>query len=330
MIRVTAAIALIAIALIGCDPRPVEIDGHPAEVRIGYFPNLTHAQAVLGVESGDFAAAVGPSKLTARTFNAGPDLISELLAHHLDIGYVGPGPATNAFARSRGRGIRIIAGSADDGVGIVARAGSGIRTFADLKGRLIATPQSGNTQDIAARHFLMSVLGQTDTSNVKPIANADQPSMMAAGKIDAAWSPEPWGSILMKKTGATLVTQEKDLWPGKAFTLTVVVTTPEFLQRHPEIVARVLAVHRQWTQRLAADPQKYAGRLDAALAKLNGKPLPAGVTADALTRIRFSDSLVPGTLEANAKWAYELGFSREEPVLAGFVDESILDRRNDQ
>jgi NitT/TauT family transport system substrate-binding protein len=313
----------------GCKPADLP-GGQPAEVRIGYFPNVTHAQAVLGVSSGDFAAAVAPSKLVARTFNAGPDLIGELLAHHLDAGYVGPGPAINAFARSRGRGIRIIAGSADDGVLIVARPGSGIRTFEDLKGRLVATPQSGNTQDIAARHFVMSLLHQTDTSNIKPIANADQAGMMASGKIDAAWVPEPWGSILVKRAGATVVAQEKDLWPEKRFTLTVLVTTPEFLSEHPDTVAKLLAAHQVWTNRLAANPQKYAAQLDAALAKLNGRALPAGVTDDALTRLKFSDDVSPGTLEANARWAYELGFAREEPVLDGLVDETILGKLKSQ
>src|SRR5258706_5122464 len=120
-----------------------------AQVRIGYFANLSHAQAVLGVSSGEFAGALAPAKLTTKVFNAGPTLIEALFAGEIDIGYVGPGPALAAHTRSKGDGIRVIAGTAANGVGIVARAGSGIEKVADLKGKRVGTPQHGNTQDIA-------------------------------------------------------------------------------------------------------------------------------------------------------------------------------------
>jgi NitT/TauT family transport system substrate-binding protein len=178
------------------------------QVRIGYFANLTHAQAVLGVASKDFDNAVAPTKVKTKVFNAGPSLIEALFAGEIDVGYVGPGPALNAFAKSRGQGIRVIAGAAANGVVIVARKDAGINSLADLRGKRVATPQLGNTQDIAAKYYLSHELGQKDLNNVLPVPNAEQAAMMAGGQIDAAWAPEPWGSFLVAQTGAKVVAQE--------------------------------------------------------------------------------------------------------------------------
>src|SRR5437867_1988862 len=189
----------------------------PAEVRLGYFGNVTHAQAVLGAASGDFAVAVAPAKFSTRVFNAGPSLIEALLTNNIDIGYVGPGPALNAHEKSHGQGIRVIAGAAANGVLIVARKEANISSLSDLAGKKIATPQQGNTQDIAARHYLVAELKQKETLNVVPIANAEQAGLMQRGEIDAAWAPEPWGSRLIAEAGAKKIAEEKDLWPRKRF-----------------------------------------------------------------------------------------------------------------
>ena len=295
-----------------------------AEVRIGFFPNLTHGQAVMGISSGDFARAIAPAKLTVRPFNAGPALNEALLNGQLDIGYVGPGPATTAFAISHGEGVRVIAGSAANGVVIVARPGSGINTLADLAGKHLATPQRANTQDIAARHYLTTTLHETDLSTVLPISNADQAGEMARGHIDAAWDPEPWGSLLASTAGATVVGQEKDLWPNHEFSLTVVVTTPGFLSAHPDVVEEVLRVHHAWTLKLAANPAQYAGAMDDALGGFTGKRLPAGVTASAISRVKYTEEALPDTLQSYAQWAFDLGFTKQPPHLDGLLDLTIL------
>ncbi len=310
---------ILSSALVGCNRGSAAPVGPVAEVRIGFFPNVTHAQAVLGLASGDFARAFAPAKVTGRPFNAGPGLIEALNNHQIDVGYVGPGPVITAYAKSHGEGIRVIDGSAADGVVVVARAGSGIRVMGDLKGRKVATPQYGNTQDIAARHYLTATLGQANTDDVLATPNADQAAAMTHGDIDAAWVPEPWGAVLMNRAGATLVGQEKDLWPGHTFSLTVVVTTPEFLAAHGDVIRKLLAVHRDWTAKLAADSGKYAGPLDDALAGFTGKRLPAGVTADALTRVKFTEDPSPATFAADAQWAYDLGFAKDPIDVAGLI-----------
>lgn len=314
---------LVGLAGIGCDSRQSGT-GVLEEIRLGYFPNLTHAQAVLGVASGDFAQAVAPVKFTTKVFNAGPSLIEALLVHEIDIGYVGPGPALTAFDKSQGEGIRIIAGAAANGVVIIARKGAGISQLSDLKGKRLATPQIGNTQDISARHYLRSVLGEQNLQHVLPIPNAEQAAMMQRGEIDAAWSPEPWGARLMAEADGVLVGQEKDLWPDQRFTLAVVVTTPEFLVRHPDVVRKILGVHRNWTDRLSKNSQKYLPQLEQALLELSGRKLPAGVLADAIGRIVYTDEPMEQTLRSFAQWSYELEFFRQPLNLENLVDVSIL------
>jgi NitT/TauT family transport system substrate-binding protein len=290
-----------------------------AEVRLGFFPNVTHAQAILGVSSGDFAAAVAPARFTPQPFNAGPGLIDALNAHQIDVGYVGPGPVINAFAQSHGQGIRVISGSAANGVLIVAAKGSGITRLSDLKGKKIATPQKRNTQDIAARHYVTAVLGQSDSENVLPIENAEQLTLMQQGKVDAAWVPEPWGSVLIANAGATLVAEEKDLWPSKQFDLTVMVTTPEFLAAHPDTIQQLLKVHRDWTNRLTNDPAGCVPKLEAGLASFTAKPLPEGVVASSLTHVKFTTDVSQATFDTNAQWAFDLGFTRSKTDLTGLI-----------
>jgi len=322
---VVAAAACLSLlfAAISCD-RQHASQTQVTEVRLGYFANLTHAQAVLGVSSGEFAKAIEPATLTTQVFNAGPSLIEALLAGQIDIGYVGPGPALNAQERTHGQGIRVIAGAAANGVLIVASDASGIRTMQDLAGKRLATPQQGNTQDIAARHFAQSVLKQPDASNVIPIANAEQVGMMTRNQIDAAWAPEPWGSLLIAQAGAHVVGEEKDLWPDKEFTLTVVVTTPESSLAHPDVVEKILRVHRSWTQRLQQDPKACEAELGDALFALTSKRLPPGILPSALARVKFTDEPLKQTFSTLGEWSYQLGFERQPPDLSGFFDTGIL------
>jgi NitT/TauT family transport system substrate-binding protein len=296
----------------------------PAPVRIGYFANVTHAQAVLGVSSGDFQSAVAPAPLQTKVFNAGPDLIQALNAGAIDIGYVGPGPVLSTWASSHGQSVRVIAGAAANGVVIVARKDSGIKTLADLKGKTIATPQYGNTQDISARHYVTAVLGQPDAENVKGVPNSQQLGMMERGRIDASWVPEPWSSILINQVGAILIGEEKDLWPDHRFALTVVVTSPQFLAEHPDIVEKILSVHHQWTLRLTKSPQSYQQQLNLALRALTGKKLPTEVIEGALQRTEFTDDALQSTFAAMEQWQYGLKFTQHKPALTGLFETGII------
>jgi NitT/TauT family transport system substrate-binding protein len=320
--RFTAIAAFFAL-LAACDKpaAPTATTTAPpplAELRLGYFANVTHAQAVLGVAFGDFQNALGDTKLEPKVFNAGPELIDSLKAGAIDIAYVGPGPVITAQANSNGQALRVISGSAANGVAIVARQGSGITTIKDLAGKKIATPQHGNTQDVSCRHYLTAVLGQTDTSNVMPMPNLQQVSSMALNNIDAAWAPEPWASRLIAEDHATLIAEEKDLWPNHQFALTVVVVNPDFLRNHKDIVDKILAVHHQWTLKLNADPASCKTQLHDALLALTHADLKDDVLVPALKRTLFTEDRMDDTFTTMAQWAADLKIIKSVP------DQSVL------
>jgi NitT/TauT family transport system substrate-binding protein len=206
----------------------------------------------------------------------------------------------------------------------VARPGAGIEKMADLKDKRIATPQLGNTQDISARHYLIKVLGQANADNVVPIANAEQVSMMARGQIDAAWAVEPWGARLVADAGGKIVGEEKDLWPEKMFTLTLVVVSPEFLEKHADVVEKVLGVHVAWTEKLASKPSEQVPALTAAMEKLTGKKMSEDIIGAAISRVKFTDEPLAPSIETFAKWANELGLSKSVPDVSTLVDGRLL------
>jgi NitT/TauT family transport system substrate-binding protein len=190
-------------------------------VKMGYFANLTHAQALIGVSRGDFEKALGGAALQTRVFNAGPSVVEAFLAKELDCSFIGPAPAINGYAKSKGAAFNVVCGSAANGVLVVARKGSGIRTMADLVGKKIATPQFGNTQDVSARVYVTEVLKtaigeKPGQCRIMPIANAEQLEALRRGDIDASWVPEPWGARMIKQEGAEVIAVESDFWPQKA------------------------------------------------------------------------------------------------------------------
>jgi NitT/TauT family transport system substrate-binding protein len=185
-------------------------EGRP--LRLGYFPNVTHAQALVGVADGTFARALG-GKLETRTFNAGPAAMEALLAGDLDASYVGPGPAVIAYLRSKGEGLRVVAGAVSGGAVLVVRDARGP---ADLAGKRVASPQLGNTQDVALRTWLRANGLGTDGGprgvEVTPLANTEIRSMFERGELAGAWVPEPWGARLVHDAGGRILVDERSLW----------------------------------------------------------------------------------------------------------------------
>lgn len=319
------------VGIVGCkkdETTPGPSAAPPKEVRLGYFANFTHAQAVLGVHTGEFEKAVAPAKFSTKVFNAGPSLIEALFAGEIDIGYIGPGPALNGYAKSKGQKVRVVAGAAANGVLLVARPDSGITKLTDLTGKTLLTPQFGNTQDIAAKHYLKEALPASDFTKVKvnPVPNAEHASLMLRKEADAAWVPEPWGSLLVQQAKATVVAEERTLWPEGSFATTVVITTPEFMQKHADVLEKVLGVHAGWTAKLKADPQAVLPTLEDGLFKLTNKKMPPGVLASAVKTTQFTDDPQAHTFAKFAKWAYELDFAKEQTDPSGLIDTAILTR----
>jgi sulfonate transport system substrate-binding protein len=297
--------------------------GSPVTLRLGYFPNLTHAPALIGVEKGFFEERLGSAvTLRAQTFNAGPDVVTAIFSGSLDIAYIGPNPAINAWAKSKGAAIRVIAGSTSGGAALVTKPS--ITTPAQLKGKTIASPQLGNTQDVALRSWLKSQ-GYATTEEgggdvkVKPQPNAQTIDTFKAGQIDGAWVPEPFASRLVVESGARVLVNEASLWPGGKFVTTHVIVRTVFLKAHPDLVENFLRGHVEAVEYANANPGDAQSVVNAALEKLTGKPLKPDTITAAWKNLTFTVDPVATSLRSSAKHAEEIGLL--DPVdLDGIYD----------
>ena len=294
------------------------------KVRLGYFPNLTHAPALIGVSSGDFQKELGASVgLTPIAFNAGPEAMEALLANAIDISYVGPGPAINTYLKSHGKALRVIGGACAGGAALVAGKNSNIHSVRDLDGKRVAVPQLGGTQDISLRYFLSQQGLQTrdkgGSVEVLPIKSPDTLALMKRGEIDAAWMPEPWVTRLIHESDATLVIDERDLWPSHEFPTTVIVARTEFLKAHPDQVAAILRAHSEAVKFLNGDAQTAQAVVNAELKKLSGKPLKDADLKEAWNRVQFVTAPDPAGMEAFANMAVKTGYLPEGSSVNGLI-----------
>jgi NitT/TauT family transport system substrate-binding protein len=301
------------LASFGCGDAPVG----PAVVRLGYFANVTHAPAIVGLEQGFFAEALGAQvKLEPRSFNAGPEAVEALFSEALDLTYIGPNPAINAFAQSDGEAIRIVAGATSGGAALVVQPG--IAQPADLRGKKLATPQLGNTQDVALRAWLAeqglsaNLEGGGDVS-VMPQANAQALETFRAGEIQGAWVPEPWATRLVLEGGGQVLVDERSLWPDGRFVTTHVIVRTKFLEQHPELVAAVLRAHVRAVDFANAEPAQAREIVNAGIAKITGKALPAAVIEGAWGKLAFTVDPIAASLRKSAEDAAAVGLL--EPVV---------------
>ncbi|MFF7858879.1 aliphatic sulfonate ABC transporter substrate-binding protein [Streptomyces sp. NPDC007904] len=299
------------------------------EVKIGYFPNLTHATALVGVQEGLFQKELGGTTIKASTFNAGPSEIEALNAGSIDIGWIGPSPAINGYTKSNGRNLRIIGGSASGGVKLVVDPDK-IKSVKDLKGKKIATPQLGNTQDVAFLNWIAdqgwdvdAQSGKGDVSVVRT-DNKITPDAYKSGSIDGAWVPEPTASKLVAEGGKVLL-DESTLWPDKKFVITNIIVSQRFLEEHPDVVEAVLRGSVKTNKWITANPDKAKASANAALKELSGKELPAEVIDPAWKSITFLDDPLAATLDAQAEHAVKAGLL-EQPDLKGIYDLTLLNK----
>jgi NitT/TauT family transport system substrate-binding protein len=299
------------------------------EVKIGYFPNLTHATALVGVQEGLFQKELGGTTIKASTFNAGPSEIEALNAGSIDIGWIGPSPAINGYTKSDGKNLRIIGGSASGGVKLVVDPKK-IKSLDDVKGKKIATPQLGNTQDVAFLNWIAEQGWKTDAQSGKgdvSVVRTDNkitPDAYRSGSVDGAWVPEPTASKLVAE-GAKVLLDESDLWPGKKFVITNIIVSQKFLEEHPDVVEAVLRGSVKTNEWIGANPDKAKASANAALEKLSGKALPAEVIDPAWKSVTFLDDPLAATLDTEAAHAVKAGLL-EKPGLKGIYDLAPLNK----
>ena len=293
--------------------------GNPAaELKLGYFGNVTHAPALVGVSKGFIADELGSTKLSTQVFNAGPAAIEALNAGAIDATYIGPNPAINSYVKSNGQSISIIAGAAAGGAQLVVKPG--INSAADLKGKTLASPQLGGTQDVALRAWLgkqgfkTSTDGSGDVS-INPTENAQTLKLFQDGKLDGAWLPEPWASRLVLQAGAKVLVDEKDLWEKGEFVTTVLIVNKTFAAEHPATVQALLRGHVESVDWLNAAPAaEKATVLNDGLKAAAGKALPADVIDRSLKNIVFTTDPLAGTYRKLLQDGVDAGTTKQADI----------------
>ena len=297
-------------------------------VRLGYFPNVTHATALVGVESGIFKSALGPDSLAVKTFNAGPAADEALFSGALDATYIGPSPAINAHVQSGGEAIRIVSGATSGGALLVVKPS--INGPADLKGKKLATPQRGGTQDVALRHWLKGnnlkadLQGGGDVS-VVPQENAQTLETFRSGQIDGAWVPEPWATRLVQEGGGKVLVDERTLWPEGRFVTTHLVVRTKFLKEHPDAVRRLVEGHVQANELVNGNPAEAQRLVNQSIANLTGKGIPEAVLQGSWENLEFTNDPIAPSLTVSADHAHDVGLL-DKVSLKGIYDLSVLNQ----
>lgn len=294
-------------------------------VNLGYFPNLTHAVALVGVGRGTFQQELGSKvKLQTKTFNAGPAEIQALLAGSIDIAFVGPSPAISGYIASHGTALRVVAGASSGGVLFVVRANEHIQSPADLANKKIADPQRGGTQDVALRNYLQEHdLKSTDQGgNVQVIStdNANILSLFKEGQIDGAWVPEPWATRLLIEGRGKVFLNENTLWPSGQFATTIVVARQAFYAAHPDLVQRFLQADVETVEYIQSHPTDAEQFANQQIKQITGSTIKSSELPLAFKDLQITYDPLVSTITAQATRSYTLGFVSSRPDLASFYN----------
>ncbi len=328
MKKKSCLLVLILALLFSCSHK--ENNDDQVTIRAWHFPDVVHTTAMVGKERGAFAKEIGDKvKIKWYIFNAGPSAIEAIFANEVDIGYIGPNPAINGYIKSAGSALRILAGSSSGGAGLVVRKDSGIKTAADFEGKIIATPQIGNTQDVACRSWLknnkLRISENGGSIKVIPLKNPDQLTLFLKKEIDGAWTKEPWVSRLIKEGNGVLFLDERDIWPDGRFVTSHLVVRTKFLKEYPELVKKWVEAHVETTEWVNSNIEEAKKILADSIKKITGKALPANIIDSALGRTLITYDPVRNSLLRSAQNAFMLGFlGKSSPDLSFIYDLSIL------
>ncbi|HEY4409899.1 MAG TPA: ABC transporter substrate-binding protein [Acidimicrobiia bacterium] len=302
----------------------------PVTLRLGYFPNVTHASAIAGIEKGIYADNLGPNvTLKTSLFNAGGAATEALFSGAIDATFIGPSPTINAFVKSKGDALRIVAGATSGGAALVVKPN--INSAADLKGQKVATPQLGNTQDVAARAWLLSQGLKTDTQGggdvkIVPQDNSQTLTAFQQNLIAGAWVPEPWATRLVQEGGGKVLVDERTLWPAGQFVSTELIVSRTFLSAHPDVVENLLRGHIAATDWVNANPAAAQDVVNAGIAKATGQAMNVDTIKASWPGMTFTVDPLASTMAKEADNAKAVGLLDGSVKLDGIYDLSILNR----
>lgn len=320
-----AAIAILSIAaaILGSGNADAE-----NKIRVAYFPNISHAVPIIGLEKGIFPNEIVETKL----FDNGPQVIESMFSRSIDIAYVGPGPAINGFLKSEHE-LKILSGAASGGASFIVHPNSDIKTAEDFSGKRIAAPQIGNTQDVSLRNFLsqndLVPAEKGGTVIVLNISNPDIYTLFVKGEIDGAWVPEPWATILVEELGGTRLFFEETLWPEKKFASVLLIGRAEYVENNPEIIQRWINSHDNTVKWINENPEETILLFNQFMKKTLGKTLPEEIVRISLSNLEITSDPISDSIEIFAERANSLGYlGRNGYDLEGiFFDEYLQETK---
>jgi NitT/TauT family transport system substrate-binding protein len=311
-VRTIATLVAVAVLALGCSAATQSPTPARVVLRLGYFPNVTHAAALIGDRSGIFRDTLGPEvDVRIMNFNAGGEAIEALFGDGLDATYIGPNPAINGYIRSNGEALRIVSGATSGGAFLVVR--DGIRGAEDLRGTRIAHPQpTGNTQDVALRAWLEDNGLHTDTQGggdvaVTPLPNAQALELFGTGGIDGAWVPEPWATRMVEQGGHVLV-DERDLWPDGRYVTTHLIVRTAFLEQHPGVVRDLIRGNMLATDFANDKPDEAQALVAQGIEAITGSTISAETLRTVWPNLLFTVDPIASSLRESAEDAARLGF----------------------
>ncbi|HET8846651.1 MAG TPA: ABC transporter substrate-binding protein [Ktedonobacteraceae bacterium] len=322
-IAIFGLLSLLLFAACGSSSSPGS--GGTVTLNLGYFANLTHSVALVGVGNGTFKKDLGSGvNLQTKTFNAGPAEIQALLAGSIDIAFVGPAPAVNGYTQSHNAALKVIAGASSAGVQFVIQGNSTITTPADLANKKLATPQKGGTQDVALRHYLQqNGLTTNDKGGNVQITSTDNANILnlfKEGKIDGAWMPEPWATRLIVEGKGKAFLNEKTLWPGGQFATTIIVVRQAFYTAHTDLVKKFLESDINVVQYIKANPTQAQQIANDQIKAITGSPVKADELPIAFGDLEVTYDPLASTITEQANRSFSLGFVSSKPDLAALYN----------
>jgi NitT/TauT family transport system substrate-binding protein len=314
LLLLVAATALVAGACASSEERA---QGEEGVLRLGIFPNLTHAPGYVALEQGIFEDVLAPTRVEVTYFNSGSDAGAAIQSGSIDATYIGPGPATALYLQPDSR-VAIVSGVTSGGASFVVRTGAGIDSPEDLAGKRIAVPGVGNTQDVALRTWLHEQgLKANDEGGEVSVAAVDNPELLGLfqnGHLDGAWEPEPYPSLLIAEGLAEEFVDEADLWPNGEFVTTVLAVNTTYMDANPEVISNLVEANVQAIDAIQDDSEGAKAAAQAGLVKAGAPALEQAVVDTAWDRLTFTwDPIAPSLIEGAAN-AYSLGYLDSEPA----------------
>jgi len=290
------------------------------KIRVGHFPNITHAQGVIAHAlsrqgKGWFEQRLGPdTKIEWFVYNAGPSAMEAIFAKSIDLTYVGSGPALNAYTRSNGQEIRLIAGAANGGSGLVVQSDQNLNAPSDFRGKKIATPQLGNTQDISCRAWLieggLKITQLGGDAQVLPTQNPDQLGLFRGKRIDAVWTVEPWLSRLEQEASGKVIVEEKEV------ATTILVSSVKFLNEQRDLAKKFAQAHAELTDWIIKNPEEAQRLIKAELLEETKSDMTPQVITAAWKRIVFTSETPRAAVEKFMQNSVRAGFIKTAPDLS--------------